>query len=98
MGPIEVDGPTEEELRNIAIRQTFEELPGEAKALGSNEYTVRHWMRVYEEEYGTQLSETTARRKLRQLVESGKLAVGRRKSPETGHIVRAYWSKNDDLL
>ena len=96
MGVVEVDGATEDELRTIAIRTSFEALDNEALPLAPGEYTLRQWADRYEEEYGVRISETTARRKLEKLIEQGKVARGRRKAA-SGYSCIAYWTKGDDV-
>lgn len=92
MGQVEEAGElTEQELRDIAIRSSFEALDNEAIPLAPNEFTLKQWIDLYKEDYGVELSDTTARRKLDKLIAEGKIQRGKRKNLTTGHACIAYW-------
>lgn len=90
---IEVPGLTEEALRNLAIEQSLEELD-EAPPLRAREFTLNQWRDIYMSRYGY-ISDTTARRKLNELVERGILAKGKRKDPQLSRRLMAYWKRGE---
>jgi len=91
---VTVPGLTEDELREAAIQASLDALPEEAPPLGPGEFTSEQWRAAYQRRHGVRISDTTAGRKLDELVATGVLEKGDRKKPDGRNCV-GYWEVGD---
>jgi len=89
---VTVPGMTEDELREIAIDASLDALDDDRELLllQADEFTLEQWRIKYNERYGVKITDTTARRKLRRLIDRGVVEEEDRKNPVTGLGVKGY--------
>lgn len=87
---VEAPGPSEDELRELAVRAAMEAVD-EPPWLADHEFTRADWAERYEAEHGHGVNPETVKRRLGELLGRGVLACGERYDPRTGRRCLGYW-------